>query len=163
MCDIVDEQDNVLKQATREELRKNNLLHRGVAIFVFNSKGEIFVHQRTFHKDIYPGYFDMACGGGVQASESYEDAAKRELSEELGIKALPEFLFKVRYNTPVNNVIVKIFKTVYDGKIMLQKDEIIKGSFMKIGELNKLLKKEKFIPESIKTFKILNSKSPVTF
>ncbi len=38
------------------------------------------------------GLWDSACSGHVQPGESYLDAAVRELEEELGIRAEPEFL-----------------------------------------------------------------------
>jgi isopentenyldiphosphate isomerase len=154
IMDIVDENDKVIKQATRKEVRKHNLCHRSTMIFVFNSKGEIFVQKRTNTKDIYPGYYDMACGGGVQAGETYEKSAYRESSEELGLKNQKlQFLFKDRYESNKDRLLVHVFKTIYDGKLTLQKEEVVSGEFMSIKKLNKMLKKEKFCPDSVEMFK----------
>ena len=38
--DLIDENDNVIGVVTHKEMREKNLLHRGVAILVFNSKNE---------------------------------------------------------------------------------------------------------------------------
>lgn len=152
--DIIDENDSVIGKVPRDEIRSKVLLHRGVLIFVFNSKGEIFVHKRTETKKIYSGYYDLACGGGVDAGEGYEEAAYRESSEELGLKNQKlKFLFKERYKSDIDNTLVSVYKTVYDGKITLQKDEIVSGKFMPLKDLNELIKKEKFCPDSLMMFR----------
>ena len=47
------------------------------------------MHRRTTTKDVYPGRYDMFCGGIVGAGESYDVCAARELEEELGISGVP--------------------------------------------------------------------------
>src|SRR6185369_4293349 len=89
LIDVVDADDRVLKQATRGETRRQNLRHRATYILVFNSAGQLFVHQRTDSKDVYPSYFDVCVGGVVAAGESYEDGAHRELAEEIGVRNTP--------------------------------------------------------------------------
>ncbi|MEN8760379.1 MAG: NUDIX domain-containing protein, partial [Desulfobacterales bacterium] len=81
---IVDEENRVVGAAPRSRMRGDGLPHRATYILVFNDEGEIFVQKRTTGKDIYPGYYDVATGGVVLAGESYDDAAMRELAEELG-------------------------------------------------------------------------------
>jgi isopentenyldiphosphate isomerase len=56
----VDEQDNLLGSIQRAELRERGLIGRGTYILVFNSAGDLCVHQRTLSKAIYPGYWDVA-------------------------------------------------------------------------------------------------------
>jgi isopentenyldiphosphate isomerase len=153
ILDIIDENDTVIRTATRQEVRDNHLLHRGSCAFVFNSKGEIFVHKRTSTKHLYPGRYDMACGGGVDSGETYEEGAKRELNEELGIKnAELKFLFKFRWNDRDQNCISGVYKCIYDEKMNLQEEEIESGSFVTLEQLNKLIKKEKFCPDSLKMY-----------
>ena len=153
MVHIVDENDNVIDTVPRSEMRAKKLLHRAVYILVFNSQGEIFVHQRTFEKDLYPGFFDVKVAGTV-TTESYDETAKRELEEEIGIKdAKPELLFKQRFITETNNVWANAYKLTTDHELKLQEEEIISGKFMSIDEIKELMKKEKFTPEGIIIFK----------
>jgi mutator protein MutT len=154
VIDVVDENDNVIGSATRQEVRRKNLLHRGVAVLVLNSKGEVFVHKRAKAKDIYPSMYDMFCGGTVLAGESYDEAAIREVREEMGIKNPQlKFLFKFRFKSDINKVMQIVYLCIYDGKIRIQKEEIEKGSFMTINELKELMKKETFCPEAPAVFK----------
>lgn len=76
----VDEQDAVLGEVTRQKAHEEGLLHRLVAIYLLNDKNDILVHERT--KD---GHLDHSSAGHVDVGESYLEAAKRELEEELGV------------------------------------------------------------------------------
>ncbi|RMP54488.1 MutT/nudix protein [Pseudomonas savastanoi pv. retacarpa] len=70
-------------------MRERGLIGRGTYILLFNSAGELCVHRRTLSKAIYPGYWDVAAGGMVQADESYDESAARELEEELSVSGVP--------------------------------------------------------------------------
>jgi len=83
--DIVDEKDRTIGKDTRENIHKKNLIHRGVHVFVLNNKGEILVQKRARDKDYLPGFYDASVGGQVLSGESYEQAAEREIKEELGL------------------------------------------------------------------------------
>ncbi|MGZ4793813.1 MAG: NUDIX domain-containing protein, partial [Ilumatobacteraceae bacterium] len=85
LVDIVDDNDMVIASVTRAEMRAKRLQHRSVGIVVLSSNGRLLIHRRSLDKDIWPGWWDIAAGGVVTAGETYEDAAQRELAEELGI------------------------------------------------------------------------------
>ena len=82
---IVDRQNQGLGVVSRALMRSQGLIHRASYVLVRNSHGELFIQKRTSTKDVFPGYWDIAAGGVVQARESYEDSARRELLEELGV------------------------------------------------------------------------------
>ncbi|HSH18108.1 MAG TPA: NUDIX domain-containing protein [Candidatus Saccharimonadales bacterium] len=69
-----------------------NLLTR-VAVFIIlrNNKGQILMHQRA-NTGYLDGYYDLSCSGHVDAGESIQEAAVRELAEEIGITADPQDL-----------------------------------------------------------------------
>ena len=80
MVDIVDEHDVVISTVSRHEMRQNRLCHRAVFIAVMDGAGRLLVHRRSPHKDVWPGWCDIAVGGVVSAGESYLAAAIRELN-----------------------------------------------------------------------------------
>ena len=88
--DVVDEQDRVVRQATRLEVHTNNLLHRAVHIWVFGSDARLLLQMRSARKDQYPSTWTSSASGHVDAGESYHVAAKRELAEELGLTSAIE-------------------------------------------------------------------------
>lgn len=85
LFDVVDEQDRVLRQATRKEVHDQGLIHRAVHILVFNKNRDCLLQQRSLLKDRHPGVWDSSAAGHLDAGEDYDTAARRELEEELGI------------------------------------------------------------------------------
>ena len=57
-----------------------------VHVCVFNQKGEMLIQQRQPFKEGWPNLWDVSVGGGVQAGETTQQAARRELMEELGLE-----------------------------------------------------------------------------
>ena len=70
--DLIDEHDRVIGQAGRREVRRANLLHRGVGVMCRNSAGQIYLHRRTGSKDVFPGMYDASVGGVVASGERYQ-------------------------------------------------------------------------------------------
>src|SRR5262249_61942687 len=82
---VVDKNDRILRDATRSEVHANNLRHRAIHILIFNSAAEVYLQQRSRWKDRHPLKWDSSAAGHVIAAESYDETARRELEEELGI------------------------------------------------------------------------------
>jgi isopentenyldiphosphate isomerase len=157
---IVDRKDNIVGYVPRSEARKKKLRHRGSAIFVENSKGELLIHKRTKAKAVFPGYYDVTFGGLHVKGETFEENAKRELEEETGLKNFKiKFLFKSRYEgkeskrTSYNKIISYVFFVESNGPFKFQKEEVEKAFFVSKKELKKLIKKETFCPDGLKLLK----------
>jgi isopentenyldiphosphate isomerase len=85
--DVVDADDAVVGRDTRENVHRGHRIHRGVHVLVVNARGEILVQLRSARLDNHPGHLDASAGGHVQSGETYQEAAGRELLEELGCHA----------------------------------------------------------------------------
>lgn len=159
LVDVVDENDRVVTQATRREVRAKNLRHRAVYILVFNSAGRLFVHRRTQHKDIFPSYWDVAVGGVVAAGEDYDDAARRELREELGAGDVRlRRLFPVRYEDETNRVSGMVYSCTCDGPFTLQASEIANGEWMDLDVLIERTQQHPFCPDGLEVLRLYLSK-----
>src|SRR3989344_6571789 len=88
ILDIVDDNDNVIGKDSRDSIWKRGLRHnvRVVNIFIFNKDGKILIPKRTMTKKIFPGCYDFSCGEHVFSGETYDEAARRGLFEELNLK-----------------------------------------------------------------------------
>ncbi len=84
--DVVNEDDEVVRQEQREVVHQRNLLHRAIHAFIFNKGGEVFLQKRSRLKDTHPGTWDSSVAGHLDAGEDYEACAVRELEEEAGQK-----------------------------------------------------------------------------
>lgn len=152
--DILDESNRVVGQATREEVIAKAMLHKAAGVMVLNSKRQIYVHQRALRKKVFPGYWGFGAGGAVKSNERYEDAARRELKEELGIVGTEiEFLFDFNYRSEINNYNSRVYRCVYDREIKLNKDEFEEGKFINFDDLQEFIKTHKFCPDQIEFFK----------
>jgi isopentenyldiphosphate isomerase len=88
MLVVVDEDDQVVGQASREEIHAKGLWHRSAHVLVVNGEGQVLLQQRSMKKDLNPGRWTSSTSGHVDAADaSYEVAARREFEEELGLPA----------------------------------------------------------------------------
>ena len=85
---IVDAKDKPIGAASFNEVWQKNLYHRISRVMLENSHGQILLQKRSSDKLSYPDCWDNSAAGYVDENESYAEAARRELSEELGIKHL---------------------------------------------------------------------------
>lgn len=131
----VDEFDRPLGALPRSVLRERGLVGRGTFILLFNSAGELCVHRRTLSKAIYPGFWDVAAGGMVQADETYAESAARELEEELGVSGVPltahEHFF---FDQPNNRLWCAVFSAVWNGPLRLQPEEVMEARFLPVEQ-----------------------------
>lgn len=150
----VDEQDNLLGALVRSDLRERGLIGRGTYIMLFNSAGELCVHRRTLSKAIYPGYWDVAAGGMVQANETYAESAARELEEELGVSGVELTAHDHFYFEDTGNRLwCSAFSTVWDGPLILQPEEVLEARFIPVDQVMREIKLKPYCPDSLAALK----------
>ena len=90
MMEIVDLYDKDRKPLNKTAIKYSKLKSGEYQIIVhvclFNSKGEMLIQKRAADKIDWPNMWDISSGGGVMAGENNQQAAERELYEELGIQ-----------------------------------------------------------------------------
>jgi len=154
VLELVDLENQIVGVAPRSLVRRENLLHRGVGILCWNSEGELYVHQRTDCKDLFPSYYDMMVGGALEAGEEYAKAAKREVMEELGIGEVePKFLLETLYDGEKNRSWIQLFEVVWDGPIVWQEEEICWGRWMPFDEVLKWVEQVPIVPDGLYVFR----------
>ncbi len=116
---VVDENDRPLQPVPRKLVHGHSVWHRVAHIWIMNSSN-ILCQQRSYQKELNPGYWECFFGGHCAPSETYAETALRELHEELGLDVAAkdlQFWKTFRYlNTTVgNNEFQGIFMTHWDG------------------------------------------------
>lgn len=101
-CILVDESDNVIGHDTKynchlmENIEAGKVLHRAFSVFLFNSKYELLLQQRSATKVTFPLVWTNTCCSHPLYRESelieedilgVRNAAQRKLLDELGIPA----------------------------------------------------------------------------
>ena len=150
----VDRDDRLLGALPRHELRERGLIGRGTFILLFNSAGELCVHQRTLSKALYPGFWDVAAGGMVGRDETYAESAARELAEELGVSGVTLTAHERFYfEGPQNYLWCAVFSAVWDGPLQVQPEEVQQACFMPVDEALRLSTQQDYCPDSLDALK----------
>ena len=69
--------------------------HNTVHIWFYTKDNRILLAQRSYKKSICPGMWDVSVAGHVDAGETLEDAATREVWEEIGLEMHSQDLHKI--------------------------------------------------------------------
>ena len=149
MVDVIDDAGRTVGVVTRQEMRERRLPHRCVYILVLDREGRLFIHLRTATKDMNPSYWDVAAGGVLSAGESFEEGAVRELQEELGVTATLEPLFPFRYADDRTIVQAMAYRTTHEGPFRLQAEEVVRGEFRTLDEIDELKRHQPFCPDGL--------------
>ncbi len=140
--DVVDATDRVVGQKPRSLVHRLGLRHRAVHTLLFNGRGELFLQKRSLSKDLNPGLWDSSCSGHLHAGESYEQAAWRELTEELGLaEPIPlRPVCKLAAGRETGNEFIWVYQGESDGPFALDPVEISEGRFLAISDLERELR-----------------------
>jgi isopentenyl-diphosphate delta-isomerase len=100
---LVDKNDNELGTMEKQEAHVKGLLHRAFSVFIFNDKNELLLQRRAVNKYHSGGLWTNTCCSHPRQNEKTEDAAKRRLLEEMGMRSTLKKQFDFVYKTKLDN------------------------------------------------------------
>jgi len=133
---VVDEMDRILRYAYRSKVHGDNLRHRAVHILIFNDVGEVYLQKRSRRKDRHPLLWDSSAAGHVCAGEGYDEAAQRELQEELGINVPLEKVLTVSASIRTGQEFIWLYRGNFQGDPRPNRSEIEAGAFFTPAVVN---------------------------
>ncbi len=141
---LVDEDDNAVGLSPKLEAHKQGLLHRAFSIFLFNSAGEMLLHQRALSKYHSGGLWTNACCSHPRPGETVESAASRRLSEEMGLGTALTYRFQFLYRCELQNGLVEheidhVFTGVCDEEPKVDSEEIRDWKYLPVGSIREAL------------------------
>ncbi|TKY65348.1 Isopentenyl-diphosphate Delta-isomerase II [Spatholobus suberectus] len=175
-CILVDENDHVVGHDSKynchlmEKIEAENLLHRAFSVFLFNSKYELLLQQRSATKVTFPLVWTNACCSHPLYRESelieenalgVRNAAQRKLLDELGIPAedvpVDQFtpLGRILYKAPSDgkwgeHELDYLLFIVRDVNVNPNPDEVADVKFVNRDQLKELLRKADAGEEGLK-------------
>jgi isopentenyldiphosphate isomerase/uncharacterized protein YqgV (UPF0045/DUF77 family) len=149
LVEWVDDDDRVIGVVPRSRMRAENLLHRSVAVIVTTSDGRLVVQRRADTKDVFPGWWDIGAGGVVGAGEPVDEAARRELYEELGVDGEPELLGLDRYDDEHAREICRVYRVESDGPFEPVDGEAVEIRVVTPEGFRSLVADVQFLPGSL--------------
>lgn len=134
----------------RGSLFKQGDYHLVVHICLFNDRGEMLIQQRQAEKAGWPGLWDVTVGGSALAGETAQQAAMRELKEELGLSL---DLTGVRPHFTINfgegfddTFLVTVPYLVDLESLLLQEEEVQEVRWANRHEILRMIDEGSFIP-----------------
>jgi isopentenyldiphosphate isomerase len=115
LLDVVDANDIVISQAMRSVVHREGFYHRGIHVFLATPEGKLLVQQRSDTRETFPMALDCSVSEHVKAGETYLAAARRGLTEELGLGAVrirARIKFRMNYGINDNEIC-----QIYEGRV----------------------------------------------
>lgn len=140
ILDLVNENDEVIGEVTKGEANSNpNLIHREACVIIFDENDRILIQQRSFKKKLQPGIWQITSAGHVPKGMSYEEAAHKELREEVGFDVPLTFVWKRLDFQPNETRFFSYWVGKYSGEqIKINKDEVEATKFIDLEELSEM-------------------------
>jgi isopentenyldiphosphate isomerase len=144
LIDEVDRAGKVIAVRPRSDLKKKAFFHNVSLVMPMTEDGKILLARRAIDKFPYPDTWACGVGGAASSGESAEDAAKREMREEIGksypIKRIASFVYDTDYK-----VIFTVFATtvpVSPDEFALDPSEIQYCKAFTVQEIMKMIKSD---------------------
>jgi 16S rRNA (adenine1518-N6/adenine1519-N6)-dimethyltransferase len=105
-------------------------------MLIFNSRGELLLQRRSMWKDRNPGRWDSSAAGHLDSGETYAEAARRELREELGVEAPP--LERIGRLTPCEQTgweFIEVFRGLHEGPFSPAPLEVETAAFFNMEDV----------------------------
>jgi len=135
---VVDAGDRQVGLATRARIHAQGLMHRAVHVLLFTPDGRLWLQRRNAAKDTYPGMWTSSASGHVDPGESYHQAARRELGEELGLELELTYLGKVEACAATQNEFTGVYRAVSGAEPVPDPDEISQMGLFSLAQARAL-------------------------
>lgn len=99
---LVDERNRATGTGGKLAVHRAGLLHRAFSIFIVDAQGRILLQKRNRAKYHSGGLWANSCCGHPRPGERTAPAARRRLTEELGVSAPLSFGFRSRYRAELD-------------------------------------------------------------
>lgn len=137
---VVDKDDNIIGYRTRWDCHHDKILiHRTIGIAVFDDKGRVLLQKRSNTKDLQPGLWAISVSGHVTKGQTYEEAAVREIQEELNITLPITFEKKFILASEKETEMSAIFSAKSNGPFKPNPIEIDEIQFVAKNKLPRLM------------------------
>ncbi|MEK7647652.1 MAG: NUDIX domain-containing protein [Patescibacteria group bacterium] len=144
MMDHVNEHDEVVGTFPRSEIYSRKLRHRIAHVFLLDAQGRIALARRGKEISYCPDHWCSTAAGHVAAGESYEDAALREMQEEIGVTVPLTFVGVTPFVKPgtSHDKLLGVYTAQYEGLFVCDPHEVQYVEYRSVEEIRAMLLNE---------------------
>jgi isopentenyl-diphosphate Delta-isomerase len=163
---LVDEEDRVIGVAEKLAIHTTNVqLHRAFSVFVFNSRNEVLIQQRSATKLLWPLHWSNSYCSHPRSGESMLDAVKRRSHEEISLSVTPLFQYKFMYRARYEEIgeefeLCYVFTAHSDEVPAAREEEASQLRFVPVGEMDKFIAVNRCTPWFIQEWRQLATSRP---
>ncbi len=142
---LVDADDNEIGFAPKGHCHDaDGILHRAFSVFVFNSKGEVLLQQRSATKRLWPLYWANTCCSHPRRGESMDVATRRRMEQELGFECDVTFLYKFEYHAAFEKLgseheLCWVYTGVCDAEVRPNPQEVSATRWVSVADIEREL------------------------
>jgi isopentenyl-diphosphate delta-isomerase len=141
---LIDEADAALGEGEKLAVHRQGTLHRAFSVFAFNAAGELLLQRRALSKYHSGGLWTNTCCGHPRPGESVEEAARRRLSDELGmtcgdLEPAGTYRYRAEIKDLVENELDHLLVTTVSDDPVPNPDEVVEWRFIALDELSRWL------------------------
>jgi len=129
------------------------MLHRAFSVLLFNDAGELLIQKRAAGKSLWGDYWSNSCCSQPRIGETMDEASRRRIWEELGLRADPQYLYKFEYHAQFDedgaeHELCWVYIGRCDGEPVTNENEISEWRFVSVEALEQELENapESFTP-----------------
>lgn len=155
----VDEHDNEIGHGSIQKAVAEGIIRRVSVAILLNNNNEMLLQKRG-ENVAFPGLWNESTSGHVDVGETYEEAIRREMKEEMNIEEADivhtDTLFdegKGSAEFGIRRAFVALFIGSYNGTVVPNPEEVAAYQWVEIDTLRRWIEKnpEEFAPGALRT------------
>ena len=143
---VVNTFDEPIGLMEKLEAHQKGVLHRAFSVLIFNTKGEMLIHQRAKDKYHCGGLWTNACCSHPREHETLIEAANRRLQEEMGFQTpltkMGSFIYKAEFkNGLTEHEFDHLFVGEFNENPSPNPDEVMDWKYISLADLKNEIQK----------------------
>lgn len=163
---VVDEEDRIIGEGNKLALHTTDVrLHRAFSVFVFNSRNEVLLQQRSTKKLLWPLHWSNSYCSHPRTGESVLEAARRRSHEEIGLTLAPSFQYKFIYRARYEQIgeefeLCYVYTAHSDEAPVANQDETSQLRFVSVESMDDFIMASKCTPWFVQEWRQLSKIAP---
>ena len=160
IIDVVDQADTPVGVISRAEIFQKHAGFRVSHVLIFNSQGKLLLQRLALDRNRNPGAWGSSVACYLFSSEDYAQAARRRVSQELGISDCP--LTPLGKTEMVDDGCLKfitVFESFIEGPFRYDPSHIDRVEFVSIPDIRRMIAigERGFTPTFLRVFEFYES------